>query len=115
LRAIWTLSQKRRFNKRVAQCTLSVLIKHRIYLRSKNYTINYDKMQSVFYSLYKTDRCEEFLQHHPFSLQSLLQFISKLRPSNNANTTTPRYGTVAVSQAQVSESFVTEEHVLSWS
>jgi len=34
-----------------------------------------------------------------------------MRPCNNANTTAPRCGTVAVSQAQVSESFVTEEHI----
>jgi len=65
-------------------------------------------MRRAFYLLYKTDKCEEFLQCRPFSLRSLLQFYKQIAP-NNANTNTLYSGTVAVSQAQVSES---EEHIV---
>lgn len=61
---------------------LPVLIKRHIfiYLCSESYTTNYNKMRRTFYLLYKTDKCEEFLQRRPSSLRSLLQFYKQIAP-----------------------------------
>lgn len=72
---------KRQFRTRVTNHTLPILIKRHIrILRSEIHMINYSKIRSVFYSLYKTDKYEEFLQHHPSLLRSLLQFYKQIVP-----------------------------------